>query len=96
MLFSSILFNFIKRGDIIFINCNLKNSKNLLFSSLCKRFHVEKKRKNFKHWLLYDTTIDPFLLFLELKEKDIQEIEKWLEEKQKELLSWEKENGSRV
>lgn len=81
---------------MILINGNLKKSKNLLFSSLCKRFHVEKKRKNFKHWLLYDTTIDPFLLFLELKEKDIQEIEKWLEEKQKELLSWEKENGSRV
>ena len=33
---------------------------------------------------MYDTTIDPFLLFLE--KKDIQEIEDWLKKKQKELL----------
>lgn len=91
MLFFGILFNFIKRGDIIFINCNLKNSKNLLFTDMCKRFHVEKKqRKRFREWLLYDTTLDPFLLSLHMEKEDIQEIEKWLEEKQKELLKQEK------
>ncbi|WP_289749090.1 hypothetical protein [Thomasclavelia cocleata] len=41
---------------------------------------------------MYDTTIDPFLLFLE--KKDIQEIEDWLKKKQKELLKQEKEDGS--
>ena len=62
---------------------------------MCKRFCVKKKqRKNFKHWLLYDTTIDPFLLFLE--KEDIREIEDWLKKKQKELLMQEKESGSRV
>ncbi len=83
---------------MIFINGNRKKSKNLLFTDMCKRFCVKKKqRKKFKEWLLYDTTIDPFLLFLELKEKDIQEIEDWLKEKQKELLKQEiKESGSRV
>ena len=48
--------------------------------------------KKFREWLLYDTTIDPFLLFLE--KKDIQEIEDWLKKKQKELLKQEKEDGS--
>ncbi len=58
---------------------------------MCKHFHVEKKqRKSFKHWLLYDTTIDPFIFLGNLKKEDIQEIEKWLEEKQKELLKQEK------
>ena len=38
------------------------------------------------------TTIDPFLLFL--KKEDIQEIEDWLKEKQRELIKHE--NGSRV
>ncbi len=93
MLFFGILFNFIKRGDKILTNSNPKNSKNLLFSDMCKRFHVEKKqRKKFKEWLLYNTTIDPFLLFL--KKEDIQEIEDWLKEKQRELIKHE--NGSRV
>lgn len=59
---------------------------------MCKRFHVEKKkRKKFKEWLLYDTTIDSFLLSGgNLGKEDIREIEKWLEEKQKELLKQEK------
>ena len=65
---------------------------------MCKRFHVEKKqRKKFREWLLYHTTLDPFLLFGEnLKKEDIQKIEDWLKEKQKQLLRWEKESGSRV
>lgn len=64
-----------------------------MFSRLYKNFHVEKKQqKKFREWLLYDTTIDPFLLFLE--KKDIQEIEDWLKKKQKELLKQEKEDGS--
>ena len=98
MLFFGIRFNFIKRGDRIFINGNRKNSKNPLFSNLCKNFRVEKtQRKSFKNWLLYDTTIDPFLLSGgNLGKEDIQEIEDWLKEKQKELLRWEKEGGSRV
>ena len=98
MLFFGILFNFIKRGDRILTNSNRKNSKNLLFSNLCKNFRVEKtQRKSFKHWLLYDTTIDPFLLSGgNLGKEDIQKIEDWLKEKQKELLRWEKEGGSRV
>ena len=76
---------------MIFINGNRKKSKNLLFTDMCKRFHVEKKqRKSFKHWLLYDTTIDPFIFLGNLKKEDIQEIEKWLKEKQKELLKQEK------
>ncbi len=81
---------------MIFINGNRKKSKNLLFTDMCKRFHVEKKqKKKFKEWLLYNTTIDPFLVFL--KKEDIQEIEDWLKEKQKELLKQEiKESGSRV
>lgn len=62
---------------------------------MCEKFQIKRKqRKKFKHWLLYNTTIDPFILFLELE--DIQEIEKWLKEKQKELLRCEKESGSRV
>ena len=66
-----------------------------MFSRLCKNFHVKKKQqKKFKEWLLYDTTIDPFLLFLE--KKDIQEIEDWLKKKQKELLRQEKEGGSNL
>lgn len=66
-----------------------------MFSRLCKNFHVEKKQqKKFREWLLYDTTIDPFLLFLE--KKDIQEIEDWLQKKQKELLKQEKEDGSNL
>ena len=66
-----------------------------MFSRLCKNFHVKKKKKKkFKEWLLYDTTIDPFLLFLE--KKDIQEIEDWLKKKQKELLRQEKEGGSNL
>lgn len=44
-----------------------------MFSSLCKNFHVNKQRKNFKHWLLYDTTVDPFILFLKLE--DFWEVE---------------------
>ena len=64
---------------------------------MCKRFHVEKKkRKKFKEWLLYDTTIDSFIFLGNLKEEEIQKIEDWLKEKQKELLRWEKESGSRV
>lgn len=92
MLFFGILFNFIKRGDMIFINRNLKKSKNPLFSSICKRFHVEKKqRRKFREWLLYNTTLDPFLLSVNLSEKAIREIEDWLKKKQNELL---KESGS--
>lgn len=97
MLFFGILFNFIKRGDEILTNSNLKNSKNLLFPDMCKRFHVEKKQKRkFREWLLYDTTIDPFLLSAKLSEETIREIENWLKKKQKELLMQEKESGSRV
>ncbi len=89
------LYFFIGRGDIILTNCNRKNSKNLLFSDMCKRFHVEKKQqKKFREWLLYNTTIDPFLLFL--KKEDIQKIEDWLKEKQKELLRQEKKSGSNL
>lgn len=54
----------------------------------------KKQQKKFREWLLYDTTIDPFLLFL--KKEDIQEIEDWLKKKQKELLMQEQESGSRV
>ncbi len=58
-----------------------------MFSSLCKNFHVNKQRKNFKHWLLYDTTVDPFILFLKLE--DIQEIEAHLEKLKEELIKHE-------
>lgn len=93
--FFGILFNFIKRGDKILTNSNQKNSKNLLFSNLCKNFHVEKKRKKFREWLLYNTTLDPFLLSVNLSEKAIREIEDWLKKKQNELLKQEiKESGS--
>ncbi len=54
---------------------------------MCKRFCVKKKqRKTFRKWLLYDTTIDPFLLSAKLSEETIQELEDWLKAKQKELL----------
>lgn len=97
MLFFGILFNFIKRGDENSINGKLKSSKNSLFSSLCKHFHVEKKqRKKFREWLLYDTTLDPLLLSVNLSEETIREIEDWLKKKQKELLRQEKEGGSNL
>ena len=96
MLFFGILFNFIKRGDKILTNSNPKNSKNLLFSSICKNFHVEKKRqKKFREWLLYNTTIDPFLLSVNLSKETIQEIEDYFEKLKEELIRQEKEkNGS--
>ena len=54
---------------------------------MCKRFCVKKKqRKTFRKWLLYDTTIVPFLLSAKLSEETIQELEDWLKAKQKELL----------
>lgn len=62
---------------------------------MCQKFQIKRKqRKKFKNWLLYDTTIDPFLLSAKLSEETIQEIEDWLKEKQKKLIK--QENGSRV
>ena len=77
---------------MILYNSKSKNSKNSLFSDMCKNFQIKKRqRKNFKHWLLYDTTIDPFLLSVNLSEEAIQEIESWLEGKKEELIRQSKE-----
>nr|CRY97632.1 hypothetical protein [uncultured prokaryote] len=60
-----------------------------------KHFHVKRRyRKNFRNWLLYDTTIDPFVLFLELE--DIQEIEDYFEKLKEELIRQSKESGSKI
>lgn len=92
MLFFGILFNFIERSDVILYNSKSKNSKNSLFSDMCKNFQIKKRqRKNFKQWLLFNTTIDPFLLSFNLSEEAIQEIENWLEEKKEELIRQNKE-----
>ncbi len=92
MLFFGILFNFIERSDTILYNSKSKNSKNSLFSDMCKNFQTTKsQRKNFKYWLLFDTTIDPFLLSFDLSEEAIQEIENWLEVKKEELIRQSKE-----
>lgn len=56
----------------------------------------KKRQKKFREWLLYDTTIDPFLLSAKLSEETIQKIEDWLKKKQKELLRQEKEGGSNL
>lgn len=59
---------------------------------MCQNFRIKKRqRKNFKHWLLFDTTIDPLLLSFDLSEKAIQEIENWLEGKKEELIRQSRE-----
>lgn len=60
-----------------------------------KNFHVEKKQqKKFREWLLYDTTLDPFLLSADLSKETIQEIEDYFEKLKEELIRQEKESGS--
>lgn len=62
---------------------------------MCKNFYVEKKqRKKFREWLLYNTTLDPFLLSVNLSEETIREIEDYFEKLKEELIRQEKEGGS--
>lgn len=74
---------------MIFHNSKYKSSKNTLFSEMCRNFQIKRKhQRDFRDWLLFNTTIDPSLLFLH--KNSIQEIENWLKEKQEEL----KKNGA--
>lgn len=69
---------------MIFHNSKHKSSKNSLFSEMCRNFHIKKRhQKEFRDWLLFNTTIDPCILFL--NKNTISEIEIWLKEKQEDL-----------
>ncbi len=55
---------------------------------MCEGFQIKKKqRRNFKNWLLYNTTIDPFITFAD-REK-LQELEVELEKMKEELKKQE-------
>ncbi len=58
---------------------------------MCEKFQIKKKQwRNFRNWLLYDTTIDPFMTFID-REK-LQELEVELEKMKEELRK--KKSGS--